>query len=157
VAVGLTALVVVLLALAHRVTRRSPAVRGPGLRAELRLLRALPPAVVAAALPLGALQVAARVAVLPVLAAAVPGAPSVDVTAVGSFALLYGQLVSPSPSGAGVVEYLGLHGVAGQLGAAAPWVLLWWRVYSTFAGALAGGPFLARALSARLRRAREHE
>lgn len=138
-----TALGIGLLALARRYTREVRRVHGPSLREELHLLRLLPWWAPAASLPLGLVQVLARVALLPVLAHTIPAPPSWRVSALGSFAMIYGQLVSPAPSGAGVVDYLGAHGLAGALGSRAVWVLGWWRAYS-IAGSLFGVPLLWR-------------
>jgi len=144
----LTAIVALLLALsvlllwgARRLRRRLPATTGamarPNVREELVLMARLPPGIAVAAVALGAVHVVARVAMLPVLTRALPAPPPLDVAALGSYALIYGQLVAPTPSGAGLVEYLGARGVAGSFGTHAVWVLGWWRAYATFGGVLA--------------------
>ena len=56
----------------------------------------------------------------------------------GSFALLYSQMVLPTPSGAGVVELGFLGGAAGQLGEGQGWILLAWRFYTNGLGVVAG-------------------
>jgi uncharacterized membrane protein YbhN (UPF0104 family) len=56
----------------------------------------------------------------------------------GSFALLYSQLVLPTPSGAGVVELGFLGGAAGDLGDHQAWLLLAWRFYTNGLGVLLG-------------------
>jgi uncharacterized membrane protein YbhN (UPF0104 family) len=56
----------------------------------------------------------------------------------GSFALLYSQLVLPTPSGAGAVELGFLGGAAGDLGDGEGWLLLAWRFYSNGVGVLLG-------------------
>ncbi len=68
---------------------------------------------------------------------------------VGSFALLYSQLLLPTPSGAGAVELGFLGGAAGDLGDRAGWLLLAWRFYTNGAGVVLGhrtrGPHLRLA------------
>jgi len=99
---------------------------------------------------LTALSMVARTAILPVLAAGLPGLDP-GAVAVGSFALLYGQLVLPTPAGAGGVEL----GFIGGFGTLAPPVLaellVAWRIYTLILGAGLGALLLARA--ALLRRA----
>ena len=72
-----------------------------------------------ASLPLSFLNLATRVAILPVLAATLPQPPELGPMVLGSFALLYSQLILPTPSGAGAVELGFLGGAAGDLGARA--------------------------------------
>jgi uncharacterized membrane protein YbhN (UPF0104 family) len=137
--------------------------RGVGITRIAHAVRGLPPRVALAVMGLSVLDVLARVALLPVIVATVN--PSLDVgpVSLGSFAMLYGQVVTPTPAGAGAVELMFLGGGAGELGSAAGRLLFWWRVYSVGLAAGAGavlaltryGPALARALS-RLRRARAH-
>ena len=62
------------------------------------------------------INLATRVAILPVLALTLADPPAMGPLAVGSFALLYSQLVLPTPSGAGAVELGFLGGAAGDLG-----------------------------------------
>jgi uncharacterized membrane protein YbhN (UPF0104 family) len=91
----------------------------------------------------------ARTAILPVLAAGLPGLdPSAMV--VGSFALLYGQLVLPTPAGAGGVELGFVGGFAGALAPAAlAELLVAWRIYTLILGAGLGALLLARAAASR--------
>jgi uncharacterized membrane protein YbhN (UPF0104 family) len=56
----------------------------------------------------------------------------------GSFALLYSQMVLPTPSGAGAVELGFLGGAAGDLGTGTGWLLLAWRFYTNGIGVLLG-------------------
>ena len=56
----------------------------------------------------------------------------------GSFALLYSQLVLPTPSGAGAVELGFLGGAAGDLGDSQGWLLLAWRLYTNGIGVVLG-------------------
>jgi uncharacterized membrane protein YbhN (UPF0104 family) len=95
------------------------------------------------------LSMIARTAILPVLAA---GLPALDPRAVvvGSFALLYGQLVLPTPAGAGGVELGFVGGFAGALAPAAlAELLLTWRIYTLILGAGLGALLLARAAVSR--------
>ncbi|HXE58976.1 MAG TPA: hypothetical protein VNK43_13330, partial [Gemmatimonadales bacterium] len=114
-----------------------------------------------ASAPLSLVNVVTRVAILPVLAATLPEPPPVGPTALGSFALLYSQLVLPTPSGAGAVELGFLGGAAGDLGGAERALLLAWRFYTTGLGALLGLAIAARVygrdLVRRIRRPRVDE
>jgi uncharacterized membrane protein YbhN (UPF0104 family) len=67
-----------------------------------------------------------------------PVHPPFGVMAVGSFVLLYSQLVLPTPAGVGAVEFGFLSGMAGDLGDAPTPLLLAWRLYTVGAGALLG-------------------
>lgn len=85
----------------------------------------------AASVPLTLASVAARVAILPVLAAAWgPADTPLPVMITASFALTYGQFLLPTPAGAGAVELAFAGGVAGDEGAAAPGLMLAWRLYT---------------------------
>jgi uncharacterized membrane protein YbhN (UPF0104 family) len=75
---------------------------------------------------------------LPVLALALPDHPPVGVMMVGSFVLLYSQLVLPTPAGVGAVELGFLAGLAGDLGSGEGELLVAWRFYTVGAGALLG-------------------
>jgi uncharacterized membrane protein YbhN (UPF0104 family) len=85
-----------------------------------------------------------RVAILPVLALTLPNPPPMGPLALGSFALLYSQLVLPTPSGAGAVELGFLGGAAGDLGADEGWLLLAWRLYTNGIGVMLGVALAAR-------------
>jgi uncharacterized membrane protein YbhN (UPF0104 family) len=63
----------------------------------------------------------------------------------GSFALLYTQLILPTPSGAGAVELGFLGGAAGDLGSRAGWLLLAWRFYTNGVGVALGIGLAAHA------------
>jgi uncharacterized membrane protein YbhN (UPF0104 family) len=91
-----------------------------------------------ASVPLSLVNIATRVAILPVLAFSLPSPPALGPTAVGSFALLYSQLVLPTPSGVGAVEIGFLGGAAGDLGEGEGWLLVAWRVYTNGIGLLLG-------------------
>jgi uncharacterized membrane protein YbhN (UPF0104 family) len=97
-----------------------------------------------ASIPLSLINLATRVAILPVLALTLPSPPPIGPLAVGSFALLYSQLILPTPSGAGAVELGFLGGAAGDLGADEGWLLLAWRVYTNGIGVLLGVVLAAR-------------
>jgi uncharacterized membrane protein YbhN (UPF0104 family) len=101
------------------------------------------------------ISMAARTAILPVLAAGLPG---LDPRAVilGSFALLYGQLAVPTPAGAGVVELGFVGGFTASLSPRAlAALLLAWRLYTLILGAALGGVLAATsALGAWVKRRR---
>ena len=125
----------------------SPAVRHVRrpVRRALVYWRRMPRWPLVASLPLSFLNLATRVAILPVLALTLPTPPEMGPTLVGSFALLYSQLVLPTPSGAGAVELGFLGGAAGDLGARAGWLLLAWRFYTNGVGVLLGVGLAAHA------------
>jgi len=100
--------------------------------------------------PLTVINVLARSAMLPVLALTLPLHPPVGVMLVGSFGLLYSQLVLPTPAGVGVVELGFLAGAAGDLSAgnesSAALLLFAWRFWSVGAGAVLGLLLAVRSL-----------
>jgi uncharacterized membrane protein YbhN (UPF0104 family) len=135
-------LVVVLSIVAWRTARRvaSPAarqLRRPVKRA-LVYWRRMPRWPLVASIPLSLINLVTRVALLPVLALTLPTPPELGPLMVGSFALLYSQLVLPTPSGAGAVELGFLGGAAGDLGEQEGWLLLAWRFYTNGIGVLLG-------------------
>jgi uncharacterized membrane protein YbhN (UPF0104 family) len=75
-------------------------------------------------------SMAARVAILPILTRTLVPSPPLEAVTLSSFALLYGQLLLPTPSGAGAVELGFLSGGAGAVGAIATRLLLAWRFYT---------------------------
>jgi uncharacterized membrane protein YbhN (UPF0104 family) len=89
-------------------------------------------------MPLSLVNLATRVAILPVLALTLTSPPALGPTTLGSFALLYSQLILPTPSGAGPVELGFLGGAAGDLGDGQGWLLLAWRFYTSGIGVLLG-------------------
>ncbi len=89
-------------------------------------------------LPLSFVNLGTRVAILPVLALTLPDPPAMGPMLVGSFALLYSQLLLPTPSGAGAVELGFLGGAAGDLGEHQGWLLLAWRWYTNGVGVVLG-------------------
>jgi uncharacterized membrane protein YbhN (UPF0104 family) len=135
-------LVVVVSIVAWRAARRvaSPAarqLRRPVKRA-LVYWRRMPRWPLVASIPLSLINLVTRVALLPVLALTLPTPPELGPLMVGSFALLYSQLVLPTPSGAGAVELGFLGGAAGDLGEQEGWLLLAWRFYTNGIGVLLG-------------------
>jgi uncharacterized membrane protein YbhN (UPF0104 family) len=92
----------------------------------------------------------ARVAVLPVLCFGVVPAADLGVVALGSFALLYSQLVLPTPSGAGGVELGFAVGFSSSLDPAqVATLLVAWRCYTLLVPAGLGGVLLARIVVTR--------
>ena len=89
---------------------------GGTFRTTLHNARRIKPWTVAASIPLTALHVVARLAMLPVLVLALPGVPHLGAVWFGSFALLYGQLFVPTPAGAGAVDVGFLNGASGYVG-----------------------------------------
>jgi uncharacterized membrane protein YbhN (UPF0104 family) len=73
-----------------------------------------------------------------VLALTLTSPPPMGPMILGSFALLYSQLVLPTPSGAGAVELGFLGGAAGDLGESQGWLLLAWRFYTNGVGVVLG-------------------
>jgi uncharacterized membrane protein YbhN (UPF0104 family) len=141
--------VVILSLLAWRVARKavaSPAarqLRRPVKRARV-YWRRMPRWPLVASLPLSFINLATRVAILPVLALTLADPPPMGPLALGSFALLYSQLVLPTPSGAGAVELGFLGGAAGDLGSGEAWLLVAWRFYTNGVGVLLGIVLAAR-------------
>ncbi|MGH7508335.1 MAG: lysylphosphatidylglycerol synthase transmembrane domain-containing protein [Gemmatimonadales bacterium] len=123
-------------------TRRVIAPRAQRLRRPVRrvlvYLRRMPRWPLLASIPLSAIAIATRIAILPVLALTLPSPPPLAPVIFGSFALLYSQMVLPTPSGAGVVELGFLGGAAGELGEDQGWILLAWRFYTNGLGILLG-------------------
>ena len=91
-----------------------------------------------ASVPLSLINLVTRVAILPVLALTLAHPPALGPMMLGSFALLYSQLVLPTPSGAGAVELGFLGGAAGDLGNDQAWLLLAWRFYTNGIGVILG-------------------
>ena len=99
-------------------------VRRP-VRRALVYWRRMPMWPLVVSLPLSFLNVATRTAILPVLALTLPSPPELGPMFLGSFALLYSQLILPTPSGAGAVELGFLGGAAvtwanAQVGSCSP-------------------------------------
>lgn len=134
--------VLVLTALAWQLAHRAAPAAAAALRREIAAARAhareLPAWPLVASLPMTALNVGARVAVLPVLVSAMPSHPPLAAVIVGSFVLLYSQLILPTPAGAGAVDLGFLGGAAGELGPAETSLLVAWRFYTNGLGAALG-------------------
>lgn len=107
-------------------------------RTVRRYARVMPRWAWAASVPLTLVNIAARVAVLPVLASTLASPPPLLASLIGSYALLYGQLLTPTPAGAGAVELGFLAGAAGELGAEEGELLLVWRVFTALIPFLIG-------------------
>jgi uncharacterized membrane protein YbhN (UPF0104 family) len=86
-------------------------------------------------------NLASRTAILPVLLSTLPDPPPLGPAFLGSFALLYSQLLLPTPAGLGVVDLGLLAGAAGGVGDGGGGILAWWRFYTTVLGALVGAGF----------------
>jgi uncharacterized membrane protein YbhN (UPF0104 family) len=125
----------------------SPAVRHVRrpVRRAMVYWRRMPMWPLVASLPLSFLNLTTRVAILPVLALTLPSPPEMGPMLLGSFALLYSQLILPTPSGAGAVELGFLGGAVGDLGSGAGWLLLAWRFYTNGVGVLLGVGLAAHA------------
>jgi uncharacterized membrane protein YbhN (UPF0104 family) len=136
------AVVVLLSVIAWRYARRisspvSRQLRRP-VRRALVYWRRMPRWPLVASIPLSLVNLVTRTAILPVLALTLPDPPALGPMVLGSFALLYSQLVLPTPSGAGAVELGFLGGAAGDLGDSQGWLLLAWRFYTNGIGVLLG-------------------
>ena len=107
-------------------------------RRALVYWRRMPRWPLVASVPMSLINLVTRVAILPVLALTLPNPPELGPMMVGSFALLYSQLLLPTPSGAGAVELGFLGGAAGDLGTDQGWLLLAWRFYTNGLGVLLG-------------------
>jgi len=114
---------------------------GGTLRDSLRNARRMPLWATGITVPLTAIHILARVAVLPVLISTIASPPPMGAVWLGSLALLYGQLLVPTPSGAGAVELSFLNGVAGVISSDATQILILWRFYTTLTGILLGFAF----------------
>lgn len=93
-------------------------------------VKQLPRWVLVVCVPITLVNIGARVAILPVLALTLPNPPPIETVATGSFALLYSQLVLPTPAGLGAVELGFLGGAAGSMGEDVGRLLVIWRLYT---------------------------
>jgi uncharacterized membrane protein YbhN (UPF0104 family) len=107
-------------------------------RRALVYWRGMPRWPLVASVPLSLINLVTRVAILPVLALTLAHPPALGPMILGSFALLYSQLVLPTPSGAGAVDLGFLGGAAGDLGDDQAWLLLAWRFYTSGVGVILG-------------------
>jgi uncharacterized membrane protein YbhN (UPF0104 family) len=124
--------------LAHRIAPAAARALRKEIRAARVYARRMPRWPFVVNVPLTIVSVAARVAILPVLVLTLDVHPPIGAVAMGSFALLYSQLVLPTPAGAGAVELGFLGGAAGELGSDEALLLLTWRFYTTAFGVLLG-------------------
>lgn len=87
--------------------------------------RQMPPGPLLASVPLSLINMVTRTALLPALVLARPDAPEAAVVWYGSFLLIYGQLLLPTPAGAGAVELGFLGGAVGSLEGDVGLLLAW--------------------------------
>jgi uncharacterized membrane protein YbhN (UPF0104 family) len=102
--------------------------------------------VILVGIPLSFYNIIGRTLVLPLLASTLPQHPPFGVMMLGSFALLYSQLLLPMPAGAGAVDFGFLAGVAGDLGPDRGGLLIAWRLYTVGLGAILGVAIAAHTL-----------
>lgn len=95
-----------------------------------------------ASVPMTVVNIGSRVGILVALGLTLPDPPPTGALIFGSFALLYAQMILPTPSGAGVVDLGFVGGAAGDLGDRQGPLLLAWRFYSNGIG-IALGVWLA--------------
>ncbi len=103
-----------------------------------KLVRLVPLHAQLLAIPLSVVNVMARVAILPVLAQLLTDPPAWGTLWLASFTLIYGQVVVPTPAGAGVMDAGFLAGAAAVGNDDAGRALLFWRIYSSGAGLVLG-------------------
>ena len=146
--------------LMHRLAPAASATLRREVAAARLYARGMPRWALIASVPLTLVSAASRTAILPVLASTLPYDIPIAAVVVGSFVLLFSQLVLPTPAGAGVVELGFLGGAAGEMGTNETTLLLIWRFYTTVIGVALGlilaghrygwGPLLARRARAPL-------
>ena len=136
VAVLLATLLVGWLA-ARSIRTASHRVRRP-LRRLAVYWRRMPRWPILASIPCTVINLISRTAILPLLALTLPNPPPLGALILGSFGLLYSQLIIPTPAGLGAVDLGLLGGAAGELGDANTRVLLAWRFYTVGVGAMIG-------------------
>ena len=76
--------------------------------------------------------------ILPVLAQMLDQPPATEQLLLSSLALIYGQILLPTPAGLGAVEVAFASGVAGDLGGRLTTVFLMWRGFITLVPVLLG-------------------
>jgi glycosyltransferase 2 family protein len=113
-------------------------------------LRAMPPAAIAAVLLATLLHMGGRLAVLPLLASAVAPAAPTGMLVVWPLLFLYAGALLPPPAGGGAIEVA----FAATVGDAVPaatiaGLLLWWRFYTFYLGAIIGGATAAFVMARR--------
>lgn len=147
----LVAALAVVLAVRRRGPRASPRGWRTTVRTAQRAWRRMPRGPVLLAVPCTLVNIATRTALLPVLALALPEPPAPAALWLGSFVLVYGQLVFPTPAGAGAVDLGFLAGAAGEFGGAETGMLLAWRWWSSGVTAVGGLGVAAVLLAGRRR------
>jgi uncharacterized membrane protein YbhN (UPF0104 family) len=131
--VVLAVLVALAVALARWLRRRGVGAGGRIARPSPQVLRRTAGWPLAASVPLTLASVVCRIGILPVLVSAWDGnGTPLPVLVTASFALTYGQLLMPTPAGAGAVELAFAGGIAGEEGASDPGLILAWRLYTFF-------------------------
>lgn len=123
---------------AFRWHRRRAHTTGESVIGVRAAMRQVPLSVVLMGALLSLYNIVGRTLVLPLLASTLPHHPPFGVMVLGSFALLYSQLLLPMPAGAGAVDFGFLAGVAGDLGPASGGLLIAWRLYTVGLGAILG-------------------
>lgn len=116
---------------AVRLSARAGGAVQRGTRRAWAYYRRLPAWPLVASVPLTLVSLAARVAILPVLALTLADPPAMGPLIFASLILTYGQLALPTPSGAGLVEIGFLGGAAGDMGGRYGSILFVWRFYTT--------------------------
>jgi uncharacterized membrane protein YbhN (UPF0104 family) len=142
-AAALAASVVVALLIRRRVQVGPRLTRRPWRRAVVYWKR-MPAGPVLFAALCAFVNLASRTAILPVLLLTLPDPPPLGPALIGSFALLYSQILLPTPAGVGVVDLGLLAGAAGGVGDSGFGILAWWRFYTTIVGGLIGAWFAWR-------------
>lgn len=143
---GVLALTILALWLGLRWRRSLHPVVDPSAASARELLRRTPLRPILLGALVSLYNILARTAVLPLLALTLPEHPPLGILLLGSFALLYSQLILPTPAGMGAVDLGFIAGVAGNLGTAAPQLLIAWRFYTVGVGVLLGVVLAVRAV-----------
>ena len=135
---------------AYLMRRRIPRGVGHSIRQAVEHARGLSASTLGGAALLTVLSMAARVGVLPVLSLGFVSSLDPVAVVLGSFALIYSQLVLPTPAGAGGVELGFAVGFAPTLSTAEiASLLVVWRVFTLVIPAGLGGVLFVRHLVGR--------
>jgi uncharacterized membrane protein YbhN (UPF0104 family) len=147
---------VVAIVLGIRFLRRRPAVPLLGrrrwrdrARELVRLWAEIPRVAFLYSAFLSGFSVCARTLLLPLLVLAVPGHAGFGVLWLGSYMMVYSQLLLPVPAGAGAVDLAFLGGVAGDPGSSAAALLIAWRGYSLGVATVVGTALALHRFGAR--------
>jgi uncharacterized membrane protein YbhN (UPF0104 family) len=153
--IAVAALMVLAAVFAFRLRHRFPPVVTTTMRETIRHARTLSLGRLLATIGLTAASMLARVSVLPVLLAGYTTIQDPLGAFIGSFALIYAQLLLPTPAGAGGVELGFVVGFAPLLTTAeVATFLVAWRAYSLVIPAGLGAVLFAQELAAKTRAAR---